>query len=734
MEIAVFGSILLVLMIPFAYLLSKPFYTVQGRILVAPAVSTFIVQNEETPITGYYNAYVRTHVSRLKQRDVFEKALTKLEPELKSQYIPKAASLSFAASMLMNKMEIDHLSGTHLISLSITGESPDGLAEVINNIADVYMEEIQKEMETKDYRRLMYLQHEKEKIEEDIISQNRLLQEIAKEAGTFSFESENNIFNTQFEVLEEEYVRAYSDRVLKENTLASLISLGSYRQKVSVTPLVEEFVNQSSASSQLGSSTYQELIKLNSALAEYPPSHPGRAKIESKIQALEENLKQFEINEKKKAENFIVEKRKLDLNERIMNARADYEAAKRAEEDIRSKRDEILAKRSGISQKLISGKQIGDKVEHLRSILNRIEDRISELNLESKAPGRLQIESYAKRPQMPSGSNLKKILMIFLLLSYGSILMICVIYDIFDKRVRDRKNVFNALGSHPSWPVSNYKFTGTSDIPFSRVTIDDSSNVVAKAIQSLAVRIDKERKEHDARCVVFTGIDRKCGTTEILVNTAYAITKLCKNVIVIDAHFDQPNIENLLSTVTDKPGIIDFLLGRASIKECIVHDDERGLDFILPGRKPTSEDLGLLDLSIIPHMIRELKQRYALILIDSAPVLTSDITEYFILQSDATIAVIQGDKTKYDHLYLAGDILFRLKVPAIGAVLNWGAPRNLNKGQILVSKILWPCEKLLAKITGTDLKFVRYFIEEPEPQAVLGVPPEEEDSSLNDTG
>lgn len=242
----------------------------------------------------------------------------------------------------------------------------------------------------------------------------------------------------------------------------------------------------------------------------------------------------------------------------------------------------------------------------------------------------------------------------------------------------------------------------------------DTSNVVAKAIQSLAVRIDRERKEHDTRCVVFTGIDRKCGTTEILLNTAYAITKLCKNVIVIDAHFDRPNIVNLMSSRPNKPGIVDFLLGRVSIKECIVHDEDRGLDIILPGKKPTAEDLAILDLSIIPHMIRELKQRYALILIDCTPVLTSDITEYFVLQSDAAIAVIQGDKTRHDHVFLAGEVLYRLKVPAIGAVLNWGGPKNLSRMQVIVSKILWPLEKLILKITGKDQKFVRYFLDKKE--------------------
>jgi polysaccharide biosynthesis transport protein len=722
MEIAVFGSILLILSIPCAFILSKPYYTVQGRILVAPAVSTLIVQNEETPITGYYNDYVRTNVSRLKKREVFEKALSKLEPELKSRFIPKNTSLSFAVTLLLNNVEINHLEGTHLISITLTDKKPTGIAELVNNIADVYMEEIQKEMETKDYRRLMYLQNEKEKIEEDITAQDRLLQEIAKETGTFSFTDENNIYSTQLESLQEEYIRVYSDRVLKESSLSSLQNVEKYRKKAKIKPLVDELMNQGSSSTQLNNSTHQELINLKSAIEGYLPEHPDRVKIEDKIKSLENSLKKLETEDRKKTEGIVSEKLNLELDEKLINARADYDAAKKAEDEIRVKRDEVLADRAKISQKLISGKQIGEKILHLRGLLNRIEDRISELTLESKAPGRLQVESYAKSPELPSGSNLKKILIIFLLFSYGSIMMICIIYDLFDGRIRDRKNILNALGSHPSWPISNYKFTGTGRTAFSWVTMEDSSNVVAKAIQSLAVRIDKERKEHDARCVVFTGIDKRCGTTEILLNTAYAITKLCKNIIIIDANFDHPNIGNLINTDTGKPGIIDFLIKDIPISDCIVHDEVRGMDFILPGRAPTSDELSLMDLSTIPQMIQELKQRYTLIIIDCSPVLTSDLTEYCILQSDIAITVMQGDKTKYEDLYLAGDILFRLKVPAIGAVLNWGAPRNLNKVQLLISKFLWPLEKFLTRFIEKEPKYVRYFVE-PSTSPELGSSP-----------
>ncbi|MBN2297082.1 MAG: AAA family ATPase [Deltaproteobacteria bacterium] len=710
MEIAVFGTIIFILTIPCSLFISEPFYTVEGRIMVAPALNTFIIRNEETPITGYYNAYVRTHVNRIQDLDIVEKAIDRLDPEFRSTFVPEDVSLSIAASNLLRRLQILHMTGTHLITLKLDDKNPYGMAELINNIIEIYMEKIQNEGEGKDYRRLMYLQNEKDKLEEGIIAQTRLSQEIAKETGTFSFKTADNIYNTQFESIQEEYIQAYSARVEKETMLNAYIQQKEALTKISIDPLVEEFLMQSTSTQQLYARTYQELQDLHALLSTYTLDNPDRDKLETRIRTIEETLQQLKDNEKIKAAYIISEKRSLGLEEKIISARAEYTAAKMAEDELLTKRDEILAKRSMISQKILSGKQIDERLEHMRNLLNKIDERISDLTLESKSSGRLQIESYAKIPQRPSGSNFKKLFVLFFLLAYGIVVMICVGFDIFDKRIRDRKDIFHGLGSHPTWPISNYRFTGKGIVPFSRVTLDDSSNVVAKAIQSLSIRIDKERKEHHSQCALFTGIDNTCGTTEILLNTAYAFTKLCSKILVIDAQFDHPCIETITRTGTTKSGLIDFLHNKADIKDCIVHDYERCIDYILPGHTPSPGELASLDLSTFPQMLGELKKEYSFIFIDASPILSSDITEYLALQSDMVITVIQGDKSLYEDLYMAGDILFRLEIQAIAAVLNWGAPRNLNSGQILISRILWPVEKLLAKIMRKDLKYVKYFL------------------------
>ena len=111
MEIAVFGTVLFALALPCALFTSKPYYSVEGRILVSPAVATFIIRNEETPITGYYNAYVRTHVNRIKEEEIIEESLKRLEPELQMLFVPSDLPLTLASSNLLKKVQIFHVPG-----------------------------------------------------------------------------------------------------------------------------------------------------------------------------------------------------------------------------------------------------------------------------------------------------------------------------------------------------------------------------------------------------------------------------------------------------------------------------------------------------------------------------------------------------------------------------------------------------------------------------------------------
>jgi hypothetical protein len=131
--------------------------------------------------------------------------------------------------------------------------------------------------------------------------------------------------------------------------------------------------------------------------------------------------------------------------------------------------------------------------------LNRVDTRIYELKLESKAPGKIRLERMADIQGMVSGNNLKKLIILIFMFSFGFITAGCALFDILDDRIRNEKDILNSLGTLPHRPIDDYLQVGMKGTPFSRVLMDDPTNKVAQSIHSLAIKFDKERQNHEQK-------------------------------------------------------------------------------------------------------------------------------------------------------------------------------------------------------------------------------------------
>ncbi|MBW2304761.1 MAG: hypothetical protein JRF57_13750 [Deltaproteobacteria bacterium] len=706
LKILVFGTALFLSFMPLFLVKARPYYTATGKLRVSPVVPTFIARSEESPILGYYGRYVQTQVDRLKDPGIIEKALLRLPPGLRAAFVPGGASLSRAAEILADRLEVTHKRGTHLIFLKLTGGTPEGLAEVINRLMEVFLEEVQAQEEGKDHRRLSYLKEEKKRIEKQIAAQTRLFEDVAKAVGTSSFEEAYNIHNVEFETLQKQYLKAYNLRVEAENRLKAALQETEVVWEVPLDPLIEERVSEDPVLRQIDIYSYKKIQDLEASLEGLEEGNPDRKHIEARIKEIQEKISRIKDRVSEGALRVIYGKRTSELQEKILKARSEFEAAKRTEEEIKEKLNRALEAKTRISWKIHYGKQIKGKLDHLKNLLNRIDERIYTLTLESRAPGRIVLESRAKVPDIPTGSNTKKFALLLFAMAFGGVSVLGVLYDLRDNRVRSRKDVRNALGADPTWPISDYRLTGSSEIPFSEVTLSDPLNVVSKAIHSLAARLDNERRTQNAKIFLFTGTDNECGTTEIMLNAAHVMTKLCPRGLVIEANFKDPDIKGIVRPREVKPGLVDILLGRAEPADCIFRDEKRGLDVILLGGPPTTEEIASMERARIHGTLEELKKTYDFIFLDTEPLLVSDLTEYLALKADVAALVIQGDRSLYRCLYASGRILMKLKVPAIGAVLNWGGPRWRSRIQLTVSRLIWPFQKRLVHPPGEDLERV----------------------------
>lgn len=694
LEIVVFGGMLAMVLLLFALIASKPYYEVEGMLRIEPVVPNLLAPTEDFSITAYYHDYARTQVRRIKERAVLEKALNGLSPEHLQNFALAGDNLSLAALALGGRLDISRIRDTHLVRVYLKGGKPEGLAEIVNTLMEIYLDKLEGEISSKNNRRLAFLTEEKERLEKEIAQQVLKLEAVVNKTGTSNFSEAFNIYTRSFKDLQGAYARAYENRVVLENAYHKVEAENEEFRKLTLNPVIDELVEKDQSLWDTSFWTYKTLQELRAELDGVTPGNPDRKYIDERMEGMQGYLDKLRHDVRVRATRIVTDKRELELEKKLVQARLDLEAARKNEQEMLSSLERVRAQSVATSGQIFEAQQLNEDLIHLRALLDRTDDRLHMLRLESKTPGRVVLESLARSPEKPAGSNRKKLIALSLMLSFCGITAFVLLFDLVDNRIRHSKDIQNALGIGPTWPISDYLVTGDARSSFHRVTLDDPDNIVAVAIRSLAGRVDMEHRQHQAQVIVFTGVDSCGGTTEVLLNTAHALSTLHERILVVETNDNHANLDELLAIPKNTAGLVEVLDNRCSLAEGIYRDPERDIDVLHLSRNTANVKI---NASQFVKLLTDVRQDYDLILVDAAPVLASDKTEIALMQADVSIILIQGDRSSYRDLRLCFETFARLRVPAMAAVLNWGAPRHRSKVWVLLSKFLEPLRSRLRK-------------------------------------
>jgi Mrp family chromosome partitioning ATPase len=130
---------------------------------------------------------------------------------------------------------------------------------------------------------------------------------------------------------------------------------------------------------------------------------------------------------------------------------------------------------------------------------------------------------------------------------------------------------------------------------------------------------------------------------------------------------------------TEFGGIIDF-------ETALVRDQERGLDFLLLGDMEWTAAVR----REVPVLLNKMSEHYDFIFVDSPPILFTDTTELLVTLAHVVVLIAQGDRTKLKDFARTTDLILKLEVPAMAAVLNWGGTRPLTWFDGMMTKISFP--------------------------------------------
>ena len=159
---------------------------------------------------------------------------------------------------------------------------------------------------------------------------------------------------------------------------------------------------------------------------------------------------------------------------------------------------------------------------------------------------------------------------------------------------------------------------------------------------------------------------------------ALSFARLGKRVLIIDIDLRRPNVHRLFS-VKNKQGFSNVLAGQLAMNDAIRPSGVSGLDMVVAGDIPPNP-AELIGSPQLPVLLSELRQRYDLILFDSAPVM--GLADAIVLSSevDATVFVIESGRNPARTIQVALGRLAQGGGTIIGAVLLKFDPGRFGYG------------------------------------------------------
>ena len=656
--IIIFGLFILTMLVPLVLKVKKPNYEVHAMLKIDPVIPSLITKSEDPSITGFYHDFVRTQATRISEYDILADTIEKLTPEQKKTIFPDNFSNEESVALLQRIIQISPVSRTHLVKLSIQGPKKEGLAPLLNTLMTTYLSKMERELEKKDTRRLTYLIEKKKTLNSEIQQKEEQLQEVAAKVLSSTFTEDFNVWQKRLGELQKSYIHFFGDRVQAENEYRYEQKTADAFRQLPLSALIDEGVLADDAISFTSSWTYQQLQDLRSSIDGVTAQNNDRKRVEQRMKAMRDYENKLRTETRDTLDSIIYGKQELQLQQTLIKRENTYREALASEQEIMAALEEAQLVSGQNSSSILKGSALETGLKHSRELLFRIDTRIHELEAESKAPLRVTIESPAKEPKTPAGSNIKKLLMMCVAFSFGSVGVLFVLIEFFDNRIRSAKTILHALGHPPTWPISQ----APAGVTFTSVLAAASESKTAKAIRSLATRIYREHQDRKANIFLFTAVDNNSGTTEITMNTAQALAFQSSKVLVLDANIQE------WETIDDGDGEEDIDSSFDPF-QAVQHDSQKGIDYLVSFMPKKSARYASRTLN---RFLAEAKKHYDFICIDTAPVLQCDLTEYLAANSDVAILIIQGDSTTYSDVRRSAEILVGLDIPALAPVLNWG--------------------------------------------------------------
>jgi capsular exopolysaccharide synthesis family protein len=563
-------------------------------------------------------------------------------------------------NVLRNRLSVDQIPNTQVLSISYTHPDRNIAAAVANCVANHFIERSYKTKTERFTNMSGWLERSTADLQDKVQQAEQELANYTRDNNIYSTEGRDSLATDKLVELHSQVMRAETDRMLKQ-------SLYQQVQEGRLEQLPEAFSDPRATGlkSRL-SDLAVEAAQLN---AIYGPDNPKVIDLNQQMEAL-----RIEIASSLRA-----------LEAKL---KADYERAVRDEQALRRALEEAKSGATTQNQLAIQYNILRQNVDTAKSLYKEFLQKNTQVQVQlAEQENNIRVVQRAKLPKGPVGPNRLPVILASSLVSLLAGIGLVFLIEYMDRTVKTvgELNRFTQLPALGVIPAANKKLLSRAKRNKSAITslgvngnsaalklngvfVLDYNSPIAEAYRGLRTSVLLSSSGAPPKTILVTSGLAGEGKTTTVVNTAVSLAQLGSSVLIIDCDLRKPTIDKVLGLNAEQ-GLSNYLSDEDMTEPPIIESFIPNL-YVLPCGPIPSHPAELICSRKMKDMIRTLSERFDHILVDSPPLM--HVTDPVILSTivDGVILVVHGSKSTRDIIRQSCQELSNVGAKNFGVVLN----------------------------------------------------------------
>jgi capsular exopolysaccharide synthesis family protein len=396
-----------------------------------------------------------------------------------------------------------------------------------------------------------------------------------------------------------------------------------------------------------------------------------KAKVESDLQQeLARHLEDYPTVRSKRQSLMVIERQIQQAANNVRTGiKAQYEAAVATEQQLAAEVSRLKNNTLTEQDRTVQYALLAREADTNRQLYDGLLQRFKQLNAAAGiASSNISIIDNADVPGYPSSPNLMKNLIVALVI--GSVLAAALIFlkDQFDDSIRVPEDVEAKLGM-PLLGVVPRSQDGDPE-----AALLDPKSPISEAYNSLRGSLLYSTASGMPHVLLVTSAQASEGKTTSAMAIARSFARMNRSVLLIDADMRRPSLHSRLGFANDR-GLSTLLTSRDGLASATVAGSQDNLTIMPSGPIPPSPT-ELISTPRMEEILALAAGEYALVVIDSPPVLGLADAPALAALVDGVVFVVEADRSRRGALKSALRRLADVRPIMLGAVMTKFDPQK----------------------------------------------------------